>query len=93
MLYYRATPTAAAACTQSCAAAGDKTRFVHHYGSTVRNLHLGAIGDRFEETQKGDFVRRKTRIGRRVGADLGDVHGFAGQGCENETVGEILLGC
>ena len=66
-------------------AAGDEAGFVEEGGAGVGDFDVRAVGDGFEEAQKGGFVRGQARRGRRGGADGGDVDGAAGEGGEHES--------
>lgn len=68
--------------------AGDEARVIGDGGAGVGDLHGRAVGDGFEEAEKGDLVWGEARGGGRGGADAGDVDGAAGQGGEDEAVGE-----
>lgn len=61
--------------------------------SGVGNLHGGAICDGLEEAEEGDLVRGETWCSGRGGTDAGDVDGAAGEGREDEAVGEGLMAC
>lgn len=81
----------AAAGTGSSRAAGNETGFVHENCTSVRDFHLRAIGDCFEETQEGNFMRRQAGVRGRGRANLRDVHGAAGEGRKNQAVDQVMV--
>lgn len=67
-------------CAEACDGAGDQSRIVGKCGTRVGNLKRRAVGDGFEEAEKGYFVCGETWGEGRRGADLGDVDGATSEG-------------
>lgn len=58
----------------------------------MRDGYLGAVRDGFEEAEEGDFVGGETGwVGG--GADLRYVEGPAGEGGQDQTMGERFVSC
>lgn len=68
--------------------AGNETWVVGDGGTGVRDLHRRAVGHGLEEAEEGDFMGGEAGRGRRGGADARDVHGAAGEGREDQSMGE-----
>lgn len=72
---------------------GNETGLICYRRSCVGDLHSAAIGDGFEEAKKGDLMRGETGTGGGIRPDLGDVQRSAGECCEDEALGEVLVAC
>lgn len=68
--------------------ARDQAGLVGYRGAGVRDLHGAAVGDGLEEAEEGDLMGGEARRRRRGAADARDVDGPAGEGGEDEPVGE-----
>lgn len=73
--------------------AGDESRLICYRGSCIGDLHSAAIGDGFEETKKGDLMRGETGTGGGIRSDFRDVQRSAGECCQDEALGEVLVAC